>query len=47
MKEETYKALYAELEEYENSGISIRLNNDPASPMQIVETSHLMYCIVS
>lgn len=41
MKEETYKALYAELEEYENSGISIRLNNDPASPMQIV-TAHMI-----
>lgn len=41
MKEETYKALYAELEEYESSGISIRLNNDPASPMQIV-TAHMI-----
>ena len=33
---ELYKDLYAELEKYENRGVSIRLNNQPASPMQIV-----------
>jgi len=38
MKEETYKELYAELEKYENSGICMRLENYPASPMQIVTT---------
>ena len=30
---ELYKDLYAELEKYENRGVSIRLNNQPASPM--------------
>ena len=38
---ERYKDLYAELEKYENRGVSIRLNNQPASPMQIV-TAHLV-----
>lgn len=38
---ETYQKLYAELEKYENSGISMRLNNYPASPMQIV-TAHMV-----
>ena len=41
MKENNYQALYAELEEYENSGISMRLNDCPASPMQIV-TAHMV-----
>ena len=36
MKNETYKQLYTELEQYEHSGVSMRLNNYPASPMQIV-----------
>ena len=36
MKEKTYRQLYAELENYESSGIHMRLNNIPASPMQIV-----------
>lgn len=36
MKEELYRKLYAELEEYEHSGIRIKLNNTPASPLQIV-----------
>lgn len=36
MNQETYQKLYAELEEYENSGIRIKLNDYPASPMQIV-----------
>ena len=41
MKEHNYEALYAELEEYENSGISMRLDDYPASPMQIV-TAHMV-----
>lgn len=41
MKEETYKKLYAELEQYENSGVAMKLNNHPASPMQIV-TAHMV-----
>ena len=36
MKEEMYRKLYAELEEYESSGIRMKLNNTPASPLQIV-----------
>ena len=36
MKEEMYRILYAELEEYESSGIRMKLNNMPASPLQIV-----------
>lgn len=36
MNEKKYKQLYAELSKYENVGISIKLNNRPASPMQIV-----------
>ncbi len=36
-----YRDLYAELEKYENRGVSIRLNNQPASPMQIV-TAHMV-----
>ena len=38
---ELYKDLYAELEKYEKRGVSIRLNNQPASPMQIV-TAHMV-----
>lgn len=41
MRENNYHALYAELEEYENSGVSMKLNNYPASPMQIV-TAHMV-----
>lgn len=41
MKESNYKDLYAELEEYENSGVRMRLNNYLASPMQIV-TAHMV-----
>lgn len=41
MKNETYKQLYAELEKFEHSGVSMRLNNYPASPMQIV-TAHMV-----
>ena len=36
-----YKDLYADLEYYEYRGVSIRLNNQPASPMQIV-TAHMV-----
>lgn len=36
MNQETYQKFFAELEKYENSGIRMRLNNYPASPMQIV-----------
>ena len=41
MKEKTYQQLYAELENYEHSGINMKLNNYPASPMQI-ETAHMI-----
>lgn len=41
MKEDTYKWLFAELEHYEGSGISMTLNDYPASPMQIV-TAHMV-----
>lgn len=41
MKEKTYRQLYAELENYEHSGIHMRLNNYPASPMQIV-SAHMV-----
>ncbi len=41
MKVEKYKKMYAELESYENSGICMKLNNHPASPMQIV-TAHMV-----
>lgn len=41
MKEEIYKLLFAELEKYEHSGVSMTLNNNPASPMQIV-TAHMV-----
>ena len=38
---ENYKQLYTELEGYESCGVSIRLDNQPASPMQIV-TAHMV-----
>lgn len=41
MAEEKYKKFYAELELYERSGVSMRLDNYPASPMQIV-TAHMV-----
>ena len=41
MKQETYQRLYAELEAYENSGIHIKLEDYPASPMQIV-SAHMV-----
>ncbi|MEE1314525.1 MAG: hypothetical protein UHS49_02005 [Faecalimonas sp.] len=41
MAEERYKKFFAELETYERSGVSMRLNDHPASPMQIV-TAHMV-----
>lgn len=41
MNENNFQALYTELEKYENSGISMKLDNYPASPMQIV-TAHMV-----
>ena len=41
MNDETYKNLFAELEQIEHSGVSINLNDHPASPMQIV-TAHMV-----
>lgn len=41
MREDNFQALYAELEEYENLGVRMRLNNYLASPMQIV-TAHMV-----
>lgn len=38
---EKYRDLYAELEKYEHCGVSMKLNNQPASPMQIV-TAHMV-----
>ncbi|MBQ8559776.1 MAG: hypothetical protein IJ439_07345 [Tyzzerella sp.] len=41
MGEEKFKMFFAELETYEQSGVSIRLNNYRASPLQIV-TAHMV-----
>lgn len=41
MKDDTYKLLFSELEKYEDFGVSMTLNNHPASPMQIV-TAHMV-----
>ncbi len=41
MKQETYKQLYAELENYEHFGINMKLDDTPASPLQIV-TAHMI-----
>ena len=41
MSNEKYKQFFAELELYEQSGVSMRLENCPASPMQIV-TAHMV-----
>ena len=38
---QVYQALYAELEKYENAGVRMRLDNSPASPMQIV-SAHMI-----
>lgn len=36
MQEARYKELFAELANYENIGIHLKLNNQLASPMQVV-----------
>lgn len=41
MSTEKYKNFFMELEMYERSGVSMQLNNYPASPMQIV-TAHMV-----
>ena len=41
MAEDRYKSLLSELEAYEKSGVRMRLDNRPASPMQIV-TAHMV-----
>ena len=41
MYDERLKKLYEELENYEHSGISMMLNDCPASPMQIV-SAHMV-----
>lgn len=41
MENEKYKNLFTELETYERSGVSMKLGNSPASPLQIV-TAHMV-----
>ena len=41
MSRKAFEQLYAELEEYEREGVSMLLNDFPASPMQIV-TAHMV-----
>ena len=41
MNTNNFQALYMELEKYESSGVSMKLNDFPASPMQIV-TAHMV-----
>ncbi len=41
MNTNNFQALYMELEKYESSGVSMKLNDYPASPMQIV-TAHMV-----
>lgn len=41
MAQEKYKKFFTELENYEQSGVSMWLDNYPASPMQIV-TAHMV-----
>lgn len=41
MDEKTYKSLFVELESYEQLGIRMRIDEEPASPMQIV-TAHML-----
>ena len=38
MQQANYMNLYSELEQYESFGVSMKLNDYPASPMQIVST---------
>ncbi len=40
MNENIYRNLFVELEMYEHSGVSMKLGDNPASPMQIV-TAHM------
>lgn len=41
MDEKTYKTLFVELESYEQLGIRMKIDDHPASPMQIV-TAHMV-----
>ena len=41
MQEKEYRSLYTELTHYEDVGISMKLDDSPASPMQIV-TAHMV-----
>jgi len=41
MKKEAYEKMYTELEEYESAGVQMKLNDYPASPMQIV-SAHMV-----
>ena len=41
MTTEKYKKFFAELEMYEQSGVSMKIDDYPASPMQIV-TAHMV-----
>lgn len=41
MNDRIFKSLYVELEMYEQSGVTMKLDNYPASPMQIV-TAHMV-----
>ena len=41
MNTNNFQALYMELEKYESSGVSMKLNDSPARPMQIV-TAHMV-----
>jgi hypothetical protein len=41
MKVESYKEFFAELEKYENEGVRMKLDDTPASPMQIL-TAHMV-----
>ena len=41
MENEKYKKFFAEFEQYERSGVSMKLDDCPASPMQIV-TAHMV-----
>ena len=41
MQEKEYRSLFAELTHYETFGIIMKLDNCPASPLQIV-TAHMV-----
>ena len=41
MQEKEYRSLFTELTHYEDVGISMKLDDSPASPMQIV-TAHML-----